>query len=58
MAPRPIPGVLLFVVALVAPESPRWLMKMHRRDDAAVEMKKIAPAGDDIDTDLNEIATL
>ena len=51
-----IPGVLLFVVALVAPESPRWLMKMHRRDDAAVEMKKIAPAGDDIDTDLNQVA--
>ena len=32
-------------------------MRMHRRDDAAVEMKKIAPADDDIEADLNEIAT-
>ena len=31
--------------------------RMHRRDDAAVEMKKIAPADDDIEADLNEIAT-
>ena len=26
-----VPGLLLFVVALIAPESPRWLMKMRRR---------------------------
>ena len=51
------PGLLLFMVALVAPESPRWLMKMHRREEAAIEMTKIAPAGDDIEADLNEIAT-
>jgi len=49
-----IPGLLLFFVALVAPESSRWLMKMHRRDDAAIEMKKIAPIGDDIEADPNE----
>ena len=30
-----VPGLLLFGVALVAPESPRWLMKMNRRADAA-----------------------
>jgi MFS transporter, SP family, galactose:H+ symporter len=51
-----VPGLLLFFVALIAPESPRWLMKMHRREDAAREMEKIAPAGDNIDTDLNEIS--
>jgi MFS transporter, SP family, galactose:H+ symporter len=38
-----IPGLLLFAVALVAPESPRWLMKMHRRADAATELRKIQP---------------
>jgi sugar porter (SP) family MFS transporter len=38
-----IPGLLLFGVALMAPESPRWLMKMTRRADAAVELKKISP---------------
>ncbi|RBP10420.1 sugar transport protein [Roseiarcus fermentans] len=51
-----VPGLLLLVVALIAPESPRWLMKMHRRDGAAIEMKKIAPAGADVDADLNDIA--
>jgi len=50
-----VPGLLLFIVALVAPESPRWLMKMMRRDDAAVEMRKLAPT-DDIDADLNSIS--
>ena len=38
-----VPGLLLFFVALVAPESPRWLMKMHRREDAAREMKRLPP---------------
>ena len=50
-----VPGLLLFFVALVAPKSPRWLMKMHRREDAAREMKKIAPVGDAVETDLNRI---
>jgi len=38
-----VPGLLLFGVALVAPESPRWLMKMGRRDDAATQITKIRP---------------
>ena len=38
-----VPGLLLFVVALVAPESPRWLMKMNRRADAAMQIRKIRP---------------
>jgi hypothetical protein len=50
-----VPGLLLFFVALIAPESPRWLLKMHRREDAAIEMKKIAPAGGDVEADLNDI---
>ena len=41
-----VPGLLLFVVALVAPESPRWLMKMHRRPEAAAELHKIRPGVD------------
>ena len=41
-----VPGLLLFVVALVAPESPRWLMKMGRRSDAAVQLQKIRPGVD------------
>ena len=41
-----VPGLLLFAVALVAPESPRWLMKMHRRPEAAAELRKIRPGVD------------
>lgn len=41
-----VPGVLLFVAALMAPESPRWLMKMNRRADATTELSKIRPGFD------------
>jgi sugar porter (SP) family MFS transporter len=41
-----VPGLLLFGVALVAPRSPRWLMKMGRRADAAAELHKIRPGVD------------
>jgi MFS transporter, SP family, galactose:H+ symporter len=53
-----VPGAALFVVALVAPESPRWLMMRLRRDDAARVMHKVQPAIDtaarlaDIETSL------
>jgi sugar porter (SP) family MFS transporter len=40
------PGLLLFVAALAAPESPRWLMKMHRRTDAGAQLAKIRPGVD------------
>jgi sugar porter (SP) family MFS transporter len=39
-------GLLLFMVALVAPESPRWLMKMGRRSEAATQLRKIRPGVD------------
>jgi sugar porter (SP) family MFS transporter len=38
-----VPGVLLLLVAVAAPESPRWLMKMQRRPEAKVQMRKIRP---------------
>jgi SP family galactose:H+ symporter-like MFS transporter len=41
-----VPGLLLFVVALVAPESPRWLVKVRRRDDAVAQLRKIRPGVD------------
>ena len=49
-----VPGLLLFAVALVAPESPRWLMKMHRRPEAAAELRKIRP-GVDVNARLDAI---
>jgi sugar porter (SP) family MFS transporter len=41
-----VPGLMLFLVALVAPESPRWLMKMHRQPEAAAELRKIRPGAE------------
>lgn len=41
-----VPGLLLLFVALVAPESPRWLMKMGRQPEAAAELEKIRPGVD------------
>ena len=49
-----VPGLLLFIVALAAPESPRWLMKMSRRADAAVELKKVSPKAD-VEAELDSI---
>jgi len=43
-----VPGMLLLVVALIAPESPRWLMKMGKRKQAGVQMLKLRP---DIDVE-------
>ena len=51
-----VPGLLLFAVALAAPESPRWLMMMGRRADAAAELRKISP-GVDVEAALDAIAT-
>jgi sugar porter (SP) family MFS transporter len=55
-----IPGLLLFIAAIFAPKSPRWLMKMGRRNDAGVELSRVqpdvdsAPQLDAIQASLNE----
>ncbi len=49
-----VPGLLLLLAALAAPESPRWLMKMHRRADAAKELAKLEP-GEGIGPHLDAI---
>ena len=50
-----VPGMLLFAVALIAPESPRWLLKMGRRPDAAAAMRKVRP-GVDVEPRLDSMA--
>jgi sugar porter (SP) family MFS transporter len=50
-----VPGLLLFAVALAAPRSPRWLMMMRRRPEAAAELRKISP-GADVEPPLDAIA--
>jgi sugar porter (SP) family MFS transporter len=49
-----VPGLALFVTALGAPESPRWLMSRNRRADAAKETAKVQPAID-VDAQLTSI---
>jgi len=50
-----VPGLLLFAVALAAPRSPRWLMMMGRRPEAAAELRKVSP-GADVEPPLDAIA--
>ena len=49
------PGIMLIAVGLLAPQSPRWLMRAGRRNDAAVQMRKVHP-GMDPDPALEAIA--
>jgi sugar porter (SP) family MFS transporter len=41
-----VPGAALFLIALFAPESPRWLMMKGRKAEASAETRKIQPAID------------
>lgn len=50
------PGLMLIAVGLLAPQSPRWLMRVGRRTDAATQMRKIHP-GTDPGPALDAIAT-
>lgn len=38
-----VPAVLLFVVMLPMPDSPRWFVKVGRRDDAIKALEKVRP---------------
>ncbi|TCL71031.1 sugar porter (SP) family MFS transporter [Rhizobium sp. BK251] len=49
-----VPGLVLFLVALVAPESPRWLMMKIRRAEARAEAHKVY-SDIDVETHLNAI---
>lgn len=44
-----VPGILLFMSVLPAPESTRWLMRMGRRDDARRTLRRIRP---DVDPEV------
>ena len=51
-----VPGLALFVIALVTPESPRWLMMKGRRAEAAAETRKVH-AEIDVERQLDAIQT-
>lgn len=44
------PALILLPVALAAPESPRWLVKQGRRDDALKVLTRLHPAADNRST--------
>ena len=50
------PGLALLVVALVTPESPRWLMMVNRRTEAEAIARKVEPAAS-VDAHLDAIET-
>lgn len=49
-----VPAILLFVVMLPMPDSPRWFVKVGRRDDAIKALQKVRPDVD-ADAEITEI---
>lgn len=41
-----VPGILLIAVGAIGVESPRWLVKAGRRDEAGAVLAKVAPGAD------------
>lgn len=53
-----VPALMMLLLQLRLPESPRWLIKHDRYDDARGALAKVRPAGADIDSELREIQGL
>jgi len=49
-----VPAILLFVVMLPMPDSPRWFVKVGRREDAIKALEKVRPDVD-ANAEINEI---
>lgn len=53
-----IPAVLMLVLLLRLPESPRWLVKHDLRDRAREVLERVRPSGYDFDGEVEEMAAL
>jgi hypothetical protein len=52
------PAALMLTFLLRLPESPRWLVKSDRRDEAAAVLERIRPDTYDIDAEIGEMTDL
>lgn len=53
-----VPALVMGVLMLLLPESPRWLVRQDRSDDARAVLERLRPASYDVDGELAEIADL
>ncbi|MGI3780505.1 MAG: sugar porter family MFS transporter [Janthinobacterium lividum] len=53
-----VPAAIMLVLMLRLPESPRWLVKADRREDAREALRGVRAEGSDLDTELDEIVAL
>jgi len=50
-----VPAVIMFVLMLRLPESPRWLVKHDQAEKARDVLTGLRPEGDDVDAEVQEI---
>ncbi|BBZ26330.1 MFS transporter [Mycolicibacterium madagascariense] len=53
-----VPAAIMLALLLRLPESPRWLVKQDRRDDATEVLSRVRPSGYDVEDELDEMAQL
>lgn len=53
-----VPALIMLLLMLRLPESPRWLVKKNRGDDARAVLETVRPGDYDIDPELGEIVAL
>ncbi len=53
-----VPAVMMLLAMLRMPESPRWLYKQDRNDDAKAVLQRIRPAGVDVQPEVTMICRL